>query len=322
MDAEERYYDDEIDLREIVLTLFKGWKTILLMTILVGAAAFGYSKLQAPVYEAVTAVYIDQETLGLSINPANILLSDAVRLNVAERLAIPVNNLPGLSNANENELPSVLISQIEKGTATWMITVQSEGAQSAFEIANSWAEAGVAVIMDSIATSFREEEASQLALSQAELALIDYLDTNKLSAWSWTDLTVLTGIGQQATLLLSDNTEITPSVINLTDTVNGLPAISLQQRFEIAQLMRTQLDATSAFYLAHNEAVQLRHIIATTPPVVLSHATLPEKPVSPKIVVNTALGLVLGGMLGVFWVFVAGWWRNSATEEDVVDSGR
>jgi len=45
---EENYFDDEIDLREIVLTLFKGWKVILLTTVLVAVTAFAISKWVLP----------------------------------------------------------------------------------------------------------------------------------------------------------------------------------------------------------------------------------------------------------------------------------
>ena len=47
---------------------------------------------------------------------------------------------------------------------------------------------------------------------------------------------------------------------------------------------------------------------------VVNAATTPAEPVSPKTVQHTALGLVAGGMLGVFWISAASWWRNSEEE--------
>ncbi|MBT7190637.1 MAG: hypothetical protein HN916_10625, partial [Anaerolineae bacterium] len=58
-ETNQTYYDDEIDLRELVLTLLKGWKIVLLLTLLAGAAAFGYSKMQTPIYEASAQVLVD-----------------------------------------------------------------------------------------------------------------------------------------------------------------------------------------------------------------------------------------------------------------------
>ncbi len=51
-------------------------------------------------------------------------------------------------------------------------------------------------------------------------------------------------------------------------------------------------------------------------------AVLPKEPVSPKMLMNTVLGLVSGGMLGVFWVFAAAWWQGSEEEEDKKDLRR
>ena len=91
---QEPYYDDEIDLREIIQTLLKGWKVILLLTLLAGAIAFGISKLETPVYEASATVSIDQMALSLSANPASILLGGEMRQAVAEVLDSSARSLP------------------------------------------------------------------------------------------------------------------------------------------------------------------------------------------------------------------------------------
>ncbi|NOY98276.1 MAG: hypothetical protein GXP40_03590, partial [Chloroflexi bacterium] len=102
------FYDDEIDLREILRTLLNGWKVILLLTILAGATAYGVSMLQTPVYEASARVSIDQKALSLSTSPANLLLSDSVRRKVADELAVPADFLP--KPGEQDSLPNISIT--------------------------------------------------------------------------------------------------------------------------------------------------------------------------------------------------------------------
>ena len=154
------YYDDEIDLREIVLTLFKGWKMILLITVLVGASAFGYSKMQTPVYEASATVSIDQTALSLSISPDNILLGDDVRQAVADVLERSAISLP---------VPTI----VAKGTL-FTISIQSPNAQEAVEIANAWAETGVAYIAEQIPSTLLLGNAQEI-FTEADQALLNYL---------------------------------------------------------------------------------------------------------------------------------------------------
>ncbi|WP_376792862.1 GumC family protein [Thermoflexus sp.] len=53
-----------------------------------------------------------------------------------------------------------------------------------------------------------------------------------------------------------------------------------------------------------------------------SRATAPEKPVSPRKLLNTAVAGVLGLMLAVFGAFVAEWWRSGAKAQEGVPMGR
>ena len=51
--------------------------------------------------------------------------------------------------------------------------------------------------------------------------------------------------------------------------------------------------------------------LTLSPPGVLNTAKTSATPGSPKTLMNTALGISLGLMLGVFWVFVSKRWQNS-----------
>ncbi|RMD66679.1 hypothetical protein D6833_01190 [Candidatus Parcubacteria bacterium] len=71
------YFDDEIDLREVLTTLLHGWKVIVALVLLGGIAAFGFSSSQTPIYEACAVIAIPP---GVSpVNPTGYLVSDEMR---------------------------------------------------------------------------------------------------------------------------------------------------------------------------------------------------------------------------------------------------
>lgn len=319
---EKIYYDDEINLREIAQTLLKGWKTILLLTLFVGAIAFGYSKLQKPVYEAKSLISVNQEALGLSISPTNFLLSDFVRQDVANELGTSIASLPSI--AAPEQYPTIVIESPDKGETIYTIKIQSENAQEAKDIANTWVDVGIESIIDSLSLYDDQYLLAERAVAEANQALAEYLDNNGLLNWSWADLSLLTGFGTQPTVLLTDSTtsdtplenESTPTGLVINSGTQNLPSISAEQRVEIVQLMRAQQAAEAEYNLARARNATNTFSLAVQSPIVINYAAVPEKPISPNTLINTALGLVLGGMLGIFWVFVAGWWKNNDTAKE------
>ncbi|MGB3978485.1 MAG: GNVR domain-containing protein [Tepidanaerobacteraceae bacterium] len=51
--------------------------------------------------------------------------------------------------------------------------------------------------------------------------------------------------------------------------------------------------------------------------MVVSPAIVPESPVAPRKMLNVAIAMVLGLMLGVFVVFFMDYWKNSADPKSV-----
>ena len=285
---QEPYYDDEIDLREIIQALLKGWKVIILLTFLAGAIAFGISKLQRPVYEASATISIDQKALSLSANPASTLLGDEMRQAVADILDISARSLP---------LPEIVNNKTDK--TLFSITTQSTDAQFAAEVANTWAETSVAYFAEQDPSAAILGNAQEL-FRETDQALLDYLEKKNLSDYAWGELAWLTGIGAGQ----APQPETT------------LPTLSTQQRLDLAALMQARVGAEDVYTDLALQAAEMENTASVYPPVVLNYAETPREPVSPKILMNTALGIALGLMLGVFWVFAAGWWQNG----EAVDS--
>ncbi|MBT7782994.1 MAG: hypothetical protein HN741_08770 [Anaerolineae bacterium] len=297
-ETNQTFYDDEIDLREIVLTLLKGWKTILLMTVLAGAAAFGYSKMQTPIYEASASVLIDQNALALKSSPVTLLGSEEVRQFIADELEVKTISLPS---------PTIVNDKTDKTLFT--ITVQSSNEREAAKIVNAWADASLKLVNTQVQKASVYLALTLLDVEEADRMLFNYLEQHKLSAWTWADLSALTGVSSSS---------------NYPSNTQELPAISDKERLAIAQLMRERVAAEQAYTIALKESTSVVYASERMPPAVLNYATTPTESISPKTLMNTALGLVLGGMLGVFWIFVAGWWQNSATEDkkDINDGKR
>ena len=275
---QEPYYDDEIDLREIIQTLLKGWKVILLLTLLAGAIAFGISKLETPVYEASATVSIDQMALSLSANPASILLGGEMRQAVAEVLDSSARSLP---------LPGIVNDKTDQ--TLFIITTQSTDAQFAAEVANAWAETGVIYFAERASSAALLEYAHKL-FTEADQAFLDYLENNNLSDMAWGELVWLTGIGNEQAL--------PPERI--------LPKLTRQERLDLTALMQARVAAEGNYTELAMQAAELQSAFYLNPPVILDYAETPATPVSPKTLINTALGISLGLMLGVFWVFIAG----------------
>ena len=305
---QEPYYDDEIDLRELITTLLRGWKTILLLTGLAGAAAFGYSKLQTPIYAASAQVLVDPSiypSTTTTTTTTTLLLNGTVRQKTAELMDVNVDHLPIINpmdmEENQDSLYSITVEAESTDKNVFTIRVEAPNASEAMQIANAWAEAGLANIEEKALLPLAVEAEAQTVLSDADRALVDYLKKNNLVQLTWADLEILTGTG------LAGNV--------LTPSSPDWPQISSEQRLSIATLMQAKLDADSAYEYARGQSIQVRAALAVKPLAVLNYAITPEKKSSPKTLLNTALGLVAGGMLGVFWVFAAGWWQNDEADK-------
>src|SRR5664279_5541472 len=94
--------DDEIDLREIALTLLRRWKLLVIMTLLAGITAGVISFLQKPVYEASSKILVDQSVYSSSTSPTILLLTDAIRQKVAEKMGVAADSLSDVSIAADS----------------------------------------------------------------------------------------------------------------------------------------------------------------------------------------------------------------------------
>jgi uncharacterized protein involved in exopolysaccharide biosynthesis len=166
-------YEDTIDLRPYIKAIFARWWLIVLCAIFAGGAAFAFSILRTPMYEATARVVTlrSQAEISLGSNietmtEGDINLAEAVQGMSERRLAQRLNSMAGLvqngaiaqqvSAELEGELteeerdPSELLTHVEgqvlelasgefTGSDTILINVEYDDPEKASAIANAWA---------------------------------------------------------------------------------------------------------------------------------------------------------------------------------------
>ena len=291
-------HDDEIDLRAMILTIVRGWKLLILLPLVIGATAFGVSSFQSPVYVASSVLSIpnnissifNSQNLTLSTSPINTLMSDDMYQVVAEHLDMPAASLP-----------TVGVTQSTTDKTVYIVAVQSQDAQLAAQVANTWADVGMEFINEKDLDSTALEENVKKELVEADRALVSYLEENGLQEWSWAELSALTGVGgaSSAAVIIDEN---------------KLSAISPEKRVEIAELMRACIAAETTYSSLLEMVAEAKYAQTVNPPVVLKYAALPTESLEPKTLMNTVIGVAVGLMLAIFWIFTVQWWKLGKTE--------
>jgi uncharacterized protein involved in exopolysaccharide biosynthesis len=290
-------YEDEIDLREIVVTLLANWKTIVLLMFLAAATAFGISFVQKPVYQASAVTVIDTSAVAgidvavittnvgavIGLNPLTWLAGDEIRQRAASSLGI-----------SQVALPEPVVRQDILDKTKFTITAQADTAVNAAQFANAWADAAIAFFRDKVNAALFSDEA-QRAFEDADAAFVDFLKEHNLDSLSWAELAYLTGVGKAPAIAAPPE---------------SLPSLSRQQRLALASLMQARAAAEETWFTYSDRVADARYALALNPPAVVARATPPVAPIRPKPLQNTLLGAALGGILGVFWVFAARWWRK------------
>ena len=297
-------HDDEIDLREIVLTLLRKWKLLLIVMVLAAAAAgvFSYFQQQKqPLYTASSKILIDQSIFSAltaqngtpapsSADLTSFLLSDPVRQKAAAILGIDAASLPTVSITPD------------AANSIYTITVEAASAPQAAGIANAWADAGIEWANQTLQLPNDEESQALAAVENADRALVEYLDQNGLGQLTWSDLGILTGVGSSASILQA--------------SAQPWPVISPAQRLGIARLMQARMTAQAEYAYAQDRAIQTRYALAVDQPMVLMRAVNANN--KSNIARNVALGAIAGLILAVCWVFLEEWWRKGDDEKQEV----
>lgn len=310
--------EEEISLREIIETLIEGKWIIAGITattmIISGILSFF---IMSPTYKAEATIMINQiqeNEPGFLDTYVNEMVSPTI---YAERLKAPalikrVIESEGLTKSGWTAAGLRRALQIEADKETGLVNIKLEGTNpdEVANIVNS-------IIMNSTAytgerigekiKSLQDEYNAQMKTEQQKLneAIEEY---NRLKAGSGLPSLVLfeESVSGDSQFVIQANKEILDELQNvdkakqvefqqISAKINKLTELynSYNTKYEEAR-------SISAFGLAKNK---INPIVEAVPPT---------NPVSPKKMLNIAIGTVVGLMLGIFVAFFRAYWRNSA----------
>ena len=185
---QQPYYDDEIDLRDLVLTLIKGWRWIAGSVILAVALALAYVTVKTPVYEtgfkAVAApstnfALLNAVNRGFSASPGDVHQALSNRLSSYQNAQVFLQENPGLIEVPENREPAELllerttIGPKEKDSEGASLTLDyryPEGEQGP-EVVNQYVEHTARDVWGRFVNRFQEYNQAHIARLEMDLAL-------------------------------------------------------------------------------------------------------------------------------------------------------
>lgn len=387
------YYEDEIDLRELIKTVWRYKWVILVVALLAAAAAYVSSAHLLPKnFQSAAVVLINQPDTTVERSPGYAAIPNTETLiSVAQSLdSLADLEIPGVEFVHKARIVSQNLIRLDVTAST---------PKQAADLANRWAQAFSFYVQESFSEEFtieklelqldsarqiyNETEAkleAEYINSQANLLEIQ-LQKNQ-SIWqesvsqsidihqtinavqamdakllqqipgkflTWGQFVSLVAlhqraIGDELLLLSSDFIPTEYTTLQARDSLANLLDVLLQDEHQLAsqiesleikiaagelelELVRNDLQiylkerdwALDDYFQARKQlltALQSKIGDELDQPIVeiIQRAEIPDAPISPKPLTNTALGGVVGLMLAVGTVFMRQWWRDQNLE--------
>jgi chain length determinant protein (polysaccharide antigen chain regulator) len=339
------YNDDEIDLFELIETLWKEKLTIIGLTLLFAFGGVGYALLSTPSYEATASL----------LPPTQ---KDIAELTKADSLAFSESTSTSTSTSvyslfarvlNSNQLRMAFLSQPEINA---IFNVEGSTEQGVWKSVNEAVKVnvptkGAVEKIDVIATHSDPVVAANLANSFVELALNKTREQLVSDFNEQLNQRIEAVEGQVASREATYVTNVEKEVLKLKDAlvianqINQKSPIDIQQLIEassttmmvdeLRRLYRLGSDALEAEIAMLNERKKDKKLVPgltglqqqlallkstsvdperVIPAQIDLAAMVPEYPVKPKKSLIVALAVVLGGMLGVVFVLIRQAVRN------------
>ncbi|HEY6610885.1 MAG TPA: Wzz/FepE/Etk N-terminal domain-containing protein [Pseudomonas sp.] len=334
-----RYDDDEIDLRELFAGLWAERLLILLVTLVIGAGAAAYAFLATPVYEAKSSLLPPRlsDIAGYNVGRAEARL---VEFKVADVYSVFTRNLtseamrrsffrdvylPSLSEAQRAKPEDALWKRFNEKVLSakapdvktrpdhFDVRVEHDNPQLATEWVNLFVQRAVTRSRDDMQQNVLSEIDTRIQSIERQIEVLRSTAMKRREdrvAQLREALTVAEAVGQEqpliTTLSASSAGELTSSLEGSLLYMRGARAI----RAELQVLESRQSDDP---FIAELRSLQdrlefLKGIDVKPDNVAVftldSAAEVPETPIKPKKALILAIGVVLGGMLGVFIALV------------------
>jgi capsular polysaccharide biosynthesis protein len=342
---EERTYEDEISLRELIMVLINHWKMIVGITVIVTILGVIYAFVIADtVYESkiegtISVPEVVATKYGEYVLPSTNTM-DYLSLIQSERVlrqSIQVLDL----NVSVERLSERIQINNEKESSVFSFVVSAESPENAKVLAETltmfFVEEVNLVYKEKAVDFFNRQyfvesqsfDETEIRL-QRELentnALIETVEpTITLKKLVLSDPVYAVALAVERNMTLEDLSEemMLEEVVNPHyDELQG-KIISLQQQLDDLQLSKekndrylAELDIEKKNLLIYrresDKTVMTDGLLEVIQSRVLVNesASLPESPIAPKKMLILAVSLVLGGMIGVFGAFFKAYWNN------------
>ena len=292
----QSYYEDEIDLREIFAVLWR-WKwTIIGVTLTSMIFAFVISKFfMDPVYEARTVV---APAALNSVNGSSLTYVVNAENSLQWQMSEDMNSILKLPQVSINNFNALLTSNsvITRSRETLNLDQSITSIRSRVAI-NYDKETNTTEIVVSGTDPQENSELANVLVNQT----ISYVD--ELNQQSMTSM--MKNLEDQLTQADADLDEALnkPQDSYANETRRERDIERREQMVDLLSGKLMELELLQSFISDQDQII------------VLSPATPPKNPVSPRIMLNTAIAAVLGFMLVIFAVFIIEYMRSTPVKD-------
>lgn len=333
-------YSDEIDLFELVQNLWKQKLLISLVTAVVMALAAGYAFFSVPVYESKSSILpprlADIAGYNLGRSEAELpeftvkkvysiftrnLRSEGLRREFFEQVYLPAETGSQGARAKDqlwerfNKKLSVANPDVKNSPDRFEVTVQSADSGRAAEWANMYVERVANKTRQDMADTVATEISTRVRSTQSRIAVLREsarkLREDRIARLSEA-LKVADKVGLQAPQVKASRTSSDGELEQFVDGnlmyMRGAKAIRAE--LDVLQNRKNDDPFIAGLRELENQLAFLAKVSVSPVGVAVftldSVAQVPETPIKPKKALILALGLVLGGMLGVFISIIRG----------------
>ena len=343
---EQKHYEDEISLKELILTLMKSWKMMLVITVVIMMLA------------AVYAFVITDEVYEASVE-GTISVTESTTTKYGDYTFPSINKMDFLNVAKSEEVAEKVIKNLNlkmsTNTLINSIAITTEGEQSSFEflvkassqkLAKDIAKELSNVYRDSLTMKYKKNavdtflreyyvrvksdaeliETQEKTISELKVKLKDINPVITLKKLVTSDPELAARIASERGVAieeLSDEVmfeeisnpsyELLESTIVTTESTLVTYKTTAEQNQKMYDELILEEKAIGAFYENGSDASLNKGTLEFMKSKVHldSYVSSSENPVAPRKVLIVAIGFVLGLMLGVFIAFFKAYWART-----------
>lgn len=343
---ENRSYDDEISLKELIMTLINGWKTILICTAIIMAVALVYILgIAKPVYESSISGVINipetaESKYGTYTFPSdnkldylNVVTSYEVLSKTIETLDLKqsVSSLRGqiaIETVPEQNSFTITVSSNTPEQARELVKVLS--ANLVEELSDQYKINAIDFFMRELTVEERRlqdemvKQEKLLTAQHEQLAKMDKVVTLKrllvddptmaasIASSKGVDLESLSDDVMYEEMINPNYTALEASNMELEKLIQS-SRVDLEEKKMFYQELVTESEAINQYYASgvkselKNDSLDIIRSLIN----INKTASYNEAPVSPNKTLILAIGLVLGLMMGVFVAFFKHYWKHA-----------